>query len=530
MSEGAAARRAWWRPLLAVLVAGVAGWQLWPWLTADAEALAVTGALKDDAFFYSVLVDNHRRLGFFTLDSTMPTNGFQPLWMGLLMALAGLLPDVDPLVLVARASWVSYVAFCAGAVWLVSRAPAWRGALATGLLSGLLLLNRRFQDAVVEGLEVPLVLALLVGVLAVAGPLLEWTGAHRRRQALVGAALGLGGAAVFYGRTDLFFLAPALGGWAWWAAGRRLQGLVPLAAAGLAAALAVAPYLLWNLAEHGALVPISGRVKVHLLDSFYETSDAYWASGAWHGMLSMFRRWIPDGSVAAQVAATFGIFAGAQVTAWTPWGRQTLGDEVRVLGLVTLAHALWMHLGYREIRGYTSYYFAPEYLFAVWVAARLAAALPRRLGAAALVAYLLVTSAATWEPMDAEPSGRWEARVALAKQLPELTRGEPVGAFWPGVFAAFGGVPVTPLDGVIGSERWFEDCVKPEREIDCALERGVRWIVVQGDPKKLLGKRAPRVTEWSFLGQRRVWERRAELKVRKRRGHWVLLELRVAGD
>ena len=46
-----------------------------------------------DAFFYSVLVDNLREHGFFTLDGEMHTNGFQPLWMFVLVAAKSVLPS-----------------------------------------------------------------------------------------------------------------------------------------------------------------------------------------------------------------------------------------------------------------------------------------------------------------------------------------------------------------------------------------------------------------------------------------------------
>ena len=73
------------RMILTAIVTLVAGGQLFPWLTADAQTLIGAGHLKDDAFFYTELVDRFRASGVFSLDGSMATNGFQPLWMGLLL-------------------------------------------------------------------------------------------------------------------------------------------------------------------------------------------------------------------------------------------------------------------------------------------------------------------------------------------------------------------------------------------------------------------------------------------------------------
>ena len=95
------------RPLLSLMVAAIAGWQLAPWLQADAVSLISAGHVKDDAFFYSVLVDRYSEAGMFTLDGTMSTNGFQPLWMGLLLVLRALVDDISSFELVRQLSWFS---------------------------------------------------------------------------------------------------------------------------------------------------------------------------------------------------------------------------------------------------------------------------------------------------------------------------------------------------------------------------------------------------------------------------------------
>ncbi len=109
------------------LVDLLAGLRLYPFLIWSPQQLTSHGLLRDDAFFYSVIVRNFNALGVVTFDGVMPTNGFQPLWMGLQIILARLLPSVDEVTLLARTSWFCYVGFsfflipmvCLG--WIVFR-------------------------------------------------------------------------------------------------------------------------------------------------------------------------------------------------------------------------------------------------------------------------------------------------------------------------------------------------------------------------------------------------------------------------
>ncbi len=520
-----------WRWALALVVSTVAGWQLSPWLLDTPEALAIAGHIKDDGFFYSVLVDNRARYGAWTFDGVMSTNGFQPLWLVVVWAARALVPDtLDTLTLLCRLSWGSYLLFCAAAVLLVTRpaAPGRQGAWWTALIrvvfvAGLVLLNRPFQDAVVEGLEVPLVLALLCAGLLVAAGVVERAAQAPDRAWRGGVLLGAVGAVVFFGRTDLLWLTPALGAWLWLRTGRRW---VPLVATGATAAALVAPYLVWNLLDQGSVMPISGRVKLHVMREFLPTLEAWLDSEEWRGMVVLFGdTWLRGLDLWVRAGATLALFLGAQAVAWSPWGRRELGGEARALAAVTFVHVLYMHLLYGELRPYTHYYFAPELLCVTWLLASWVAAAPWRPAAVALAAYVLVTSSASWGPMDLTASGEWRDRVKLAQRLPELVRdGDRVGAFWPGTFAAFSGLPVTPLDGVIGSNTYFEEAIKGGHEVEWALDHGVNLIISYGSPKQLLGRKPPRPQWWSFVSQRRIWDQRARLKARHHEGKWTLLE------
>ena len=514
------------RALLALLVSAYAGWQLAPWLTVDAISLISAGHVKDDAFFYSVLVDRYRDAGVFTLDGTMTTNGFQPLWMGLLLVLRALVDALSGFELVRQLSWFSYVLFCAAATWLASRGGGWTALVRVAFIAPCLLLNRSFQDAVVEGLEPPLALAMLTLSLLAFGPLMRRirdSEADSRAQLIAACLLGGLGALVFLARTDLFWLTGLFLVWAWWVSGRRyLVGI----ALGLSAGMLVAPYLLWNLSEQGALVPVSGRVKVFLMDTFLESrGQSYWDTEEWRGLISLFGTWLPKTSRMSSVLLSYGLIVVSMAFVFSPKGRQAVPDAYRILGVLVCLHCLYMQLVYREVRPYTNYYFAPEAFFVVLSLGAWFSTLAPRLGTLVLIAALMVSSQATWGALDMKKRSYWTQRIAISKDVEKLAKGAPVGSFWPGTLAGVTDLDVTPLDGIIGSNAYFKDYVQEGREIEYAFEKGLAYIVVNGNPKRFLGDKAPKVDRWSTMDLHKLWEHRERFKVVKRRGPWTLLEV-----
>ena len=524
MKEAPAQSPAWFRIALATTFAALAGGQLWAVGFGEPAEVAAAARLKDDAFFYSVLVDNLREHGFVTFDGDMPTNGFQPLWFLVLAALKLMFASVDTLALLQALSWTTWLAFSWGTIWFVSQGAILTGTIRSAIVAGLLTNNTRVQHALVEGLEIPLALALLVWTLIYADRLSRSRGDNDTIGVRSGVALGALGGLVFLARTDLFWVAPVLALWVFWRSRWNWKPL--LACAGAAAAMAI-PYLGWNLYGHGHPVPISARVKLHYMNSFYPTWEAYLGSSEWHGLPRLFELALPklDWDTTVIVSATLMVAANAVV--WSRWGRRTLPDAIRLLAVAATAHALYMYLVYRELRPYTSYYFAPELVFVVLVFAWGISTLRGRTAMLAVAAWVLITSTARWEATDLEANGYWKSRIALAKRLPELTGGERIAAFWPGAFAGFSGLDVVPLDGVIGSEAFFRDYVQTARELDYLRERGVRWVVVYSHrASDLLEERKPRVPEWSSLGRARLWQARADLEHVHSNGGWRLFKLK----
>jgi len=100
-----------------------------------------------------------------------------------------------------------------------------------------------------------------------------------------------------------------------------------------------------------------------------------------------------------------------------------------------------------------------------------------------LAVVLLLWSAADFGgrllKRDFSEDSYWSERLKLAEDISRtVPEGEKVGAFWPGLFAHFSGRDIVPLDGIIGSEEYFENYVKHGRELEYLQEKGVKYLAV----------------------------------------------------
>jgi hypothetical protein len=219
----------------------------------------------DDAFYY---LETARRAAAgqgLTFDGRNPTNGFHPLWTGLLVGFFRLFRGSGE----AAFRWILSLQvgllFVPSAV-LLFRAVRQAAGPALGL-TALALVLLLFPERQVNAMESGVL--LLAGVIVVAGVLTRgWldAGASPARRFEAGLALG----ALFLARTDSILLILPFGLMALlldWVAARRagpvrlgalLRGSVPLV---LGTALVAAPYLIWDVTVHGHLMPISGALK-----------------------------------------------------------------------------------------------------------------------------------------------------------------------------------------------------------------------------------------------------------------------------
>jgi len=517
----------------------------YPWLWWPATRLVSHGLMVDDALFYAVLARNLPGSGFLTLDGVIPTNGVQPLWMLIQGTLACSGLTGDPVRTLAWTAALSYAAFAFLFGWTVGR-QAGRPLVALCFASGLVL-NAGFRRMTLTGLEVPLALALVL-LTALAVDRAGKRAAAQRAGAGDGLVLGALCAAVFLARTDLFAVPIVVA--AWWCgvtgAPRRAK-----AALAVGAGMPTAAYLGFNLWTQSSVVPVSGVVKAFYVREAYHDLASYLASDSWHGLAAAVAAPVPGlvrVPVEARTFLALAVIGAALAIVLRMRTRITTG--LRLLGIVVPLHLFALALWYRDLRPYCAYYFAPEiaWISAVFVIALAhrtpppgdARPIPRRglaQGAvtAGIAAGVLIGCGYYEWRLWPSPVPYQAARLDLAGDVrAQVPREEALGAFWPGVFAAFSDRPVVPLDGIVGSREQFDRYVRPGRELEALGPARPAWVALYlpRGPRELDGAAAPPVRHWTERGLLRVWEARREgLQVRAARpvdssgAGWYLLRL-----
>jgi hypothetical protein len=205
---------------------------------------------QDDAFYYVVTARHFLQSGVFAFDGVTATNGFQPLWMAMVVAVlklcgaqASLETQILAIVAMEKVCLAVAVA-CSVAFFVAARRSA--GPWATGFLAVLVVLLCPTYVVFEQGMETTLAAAVFVVVLqcvAVGRPL----------------ALGLLLALLFVCRLDsgVFIGIPML---VWlclqpqWSSRVKAWSAAPLL-------LVMASMVAWNYYSTGLTVPISGAIK-----------------------------------------------------------------------------------------------------------------------------------------------------------------------------------------------------------------------------------------------------------------------------
>ena len=249
------ALQALWRiPLMAVMLPAVV---LHAWVfTRHPEYLITQGFLNDDAF-YSLKIARNMALGYgSTFDGLHLTNGYQPLWVWLMVPVYKFFPyDVHApvrvaVVLLSLASLLSGVLLYR----LILRLTKHRSA---GLIGAAIwVLNPYLIKRALNGLESPIAVLFELGMLFVwIGPL---DSGRRRDSMLSWVGWGMLVGMAFLVRVDLSLLAAVC-----FLAGLAVQRSLRYYVAGwigaaLAAAVIVSPWAWFSLTNFGSIVPLSG--------------------------------------------------------------------------------------------------------------------------------------------------------------------------------------------------------------------------------------------------------------------------------
>ncbi|MFI5316514.1 MAG: hypothetical protein ACHQ6T_12500 [Myxococcota bacterium] len=392
---------------------------------------------EDDAYYYLVIARNAASGRGFTADGLSPTNGFQPLWMWLLVPIAWLTSG-EPTRLLAAAQLVVVFVFAASGALLWDLLRSRLGFL-PALLGTAVVFVPRFTNVLVSGMESGVAVLLLVMLLRdLAGRARSWR---------TGALLGL----LMLARLDSVFVGAALAGYL--GAAGMARGPAPLVERALHTArealrvfwptvALVAPYLAWNILAFGHVVPISGALKTS------------------HSELG----WTPENLNPAYLALLALAVAGGALL-WRRAADRRLGEALLALTAGLVLHALHSVVFMRWA------VFAWHFALFIPVGAVGAAALAREaqqrlprpalpLAAAAVAALLVAVQAAailrlplTFTGAGRE-AGEWVARTLPADAVLAMKDS--------GAFSYYARRRVMNLDGVVNSFEFAETVCRGE--------------------------------------------------------------------
>lgn len=456
------------RIALVLFLAGLALRILVAWLPIEylIESHATQLFLIDDSFISHGIARNLAQGRGMTFDGVHVTNGFQPLYVFLLVPLYRLVPH-DPVLPIhlALTALAALNSLCGA---LLYRTVRLLGADA-GALFGLAVWS--FSPGVVRlginGLETSLAALLLAWALYHHLAHLRLAATPRTRSFVVLGVL-LGGAVL--ARIDSVLFAAAVAADLVLLGARRGRLREFVAGTALAGALALAvtsPWVALNLSQRGTLVPDSGRaVRFAALDRYaHEPPGGYYAQNLLRSVATLSDNPALPG---------FRSFRGLDYYKPEWWGLAV--NLPLFIGLCTLAarggklghlvfllpYVCLMLCAYSfYVLGqwfYPRYYYAPMYVVVLVVSVALGslyAGLPgRRLRAtlaAALVLLLAVGFALEWRSIASRQSGC--GYLQLARWIEVNTPPEAVvGAFQSGVLGYFLERKVVNLDGVVNPE------------------------------------------------------------------------------
>ena len=442
----------------------------------------------DDAYYYLGVARSLAAGIGSTFDRLHATNGYHPLWCGMLVPIFTVVRDSGQALRAAGALWFALAALAPIALWRALRPRT--GAAGAVAAAALFALQPWVGQGLgrPNGLETPLYALMIALFLAAYERVTGSAGARPAFRRVLGLGLLLG--LVVLARLDAGLLAVAaaiaIAVRASRAGTRAAMADAALLAAG--AALVVVPFFAWSQARFGHPMPVSGRVvslqaareRAELggpTSAAFARRRAYYAVQEIPGsLLHAALRGVPgearlargEGAAAAALVAAALLAAGAIVVRRRRG--PTASDALALLALFVLLHyatyALWLWTAGEE--EYRRYYFMPEWMLVAAAAGALAGPALERAPRGRVVGMLLATvliAALAWHlyvQSDAAlarlPSE--EGRVAdrhiygwVKENLPERT---VLGARDAGKLGYFSGRPVVNLDGLINDREFFE--------------------------------------------------------------------------
>ena len=496
-------------------------------LSLDLARLLVV--VPDDAFYYLEIARNLAADGWSTFDRVGSTNGYHPLWMGVLTLLAVAVDDRMTLFRVALATSLLLNAAVAAALYVVMRRLVdARWAVAAGICW---LLNPLAFTMALTGTEAVLsILATLLVVLSFA-PLFDAlraaTAPSTRQLITFGAALGL----LCLARTDGVILGALGATWvtaATWRQSRRPgAGLRAVLVTGLAAAAMLTPWWIFSALQVGTVSQDSGAMKMLWAADRYPDP---WSrilnlrltiSFFSRRCLSLMAMWNFSWWSFAPAAAA--LAAGPVIVLIRH--RRSLRATVQV-GLLLAVAASTLVYGLTMVDRQVWWMALPCLTFFLVAFSSFPAVLDmlpaaRVLHPWARLALVLLSVAllVRWHVKDYRPypwqPNVMQSQLALSAHVPD---GERIGVFNAGIPGFFGRHPVVALDGLVNTEA--RRCWEARRVDAYVASLDLRYIVdedlAMGRAQQFSGRPIPieevtafDLSDWPS-GRRVLWRVRTD--------------------
>ena len=412
--------------------------------------------LDDDAYYYTVIARNIAQSGLSTFDGQTLTNGYHPLWLGLLVLqnlVTGPSNEVTigiELCLATAALWLFLGSFRTSSVLFQIIFAAVYAALAWPMIA--------------KGMEVSLFLFALAIFMRAA----------IRSSEGKGSAILLGLAAGFCigARIDAsVFIVPILllvaGSWR-----RLLLAFLPVALAGAA-------YAIFNLKVFGVALPISGEVKslggLQLNHALIDQITSFWhQSSTIKGAVAFFNSFVGRPILIFCLAVLCLIALARTWTVWAIGLGYVIGFVLFSLKLVAFSSwVVWPWYAFPALIG----------LFVIFLAVdrrlcEITVKLDRRIEA---LAILVVLTASGWQLWSyaAKPGQNFESiNLKAVAAFASLFNGERVAmGDRAGSFGGHYAGPVTQLEGLVNDKAYFEKLRRTEDIKPLLCARGVRYAL-----------------------------------------------------
>jgi len=428
----------------------------------------VLSVIPDDAAYYFKIAQNAGAGEGLTFDGINRTNGFQPLWLSILVPVFAAYRGTPEAM--CRIVLVLQLVLLGGAALFLNSVLARYFSRRVVFASLVLFLFLVFVPAA-NGMESAILVFSLTGLLAYGSKAGVFSRRDTKRELVFGMLCGL----VVLSRLDMVFVPLVVCGFAFGSALMAREGRgarFARAAAILAGTAAIAaPYLIYNRVSFGAVMPISGMLK----SSFPEISSPGYA-------LSTLgkRGWV--GSIAA-----FGYLVWFLVRLRAP-GCAGRGRSYFQGAMAMMAGAILLHLAHALLFmkwAIFSWHYVPYMLFGVVMVCEpaervLATDIARRLRLLyrpAVAAIVVIGCLTVSGNLSRSPGGSWGAAAyAAARWARQSTVREAVFAMKDaGNFGFFSERRVINLDGVVNNLE-YQAALK-ERSIKAYLTiKGVRFI------------------------------------------------------